>query len=339
MAVAVMAAVLAGQPNAAGPASGRSVPLSSASAEADLVPRIVYLAHGALGCYSAASQTSTVQRLPAGVAVRSALLLGRGVLALGSNGMAYLWHDGTLTRLGLAGSAVPTYDGSGAWLSARGRARRIDLQGRPVPGPWIAVPANSWLVGTTRSALIATSGTAVVPGETMQLQAGMPPVVLTHGRALSVAAGKVLVGNGNRLSLLDLRAGTERRLPTLTAVIATGEGTLSPDGNSFAVTARTVDHRRLIVGPTTAGNAGSLRVLPLTNEPQQHIPPGAGRMLAEPRWVADQIVLAARTDGRLVEYELGTDNGWLPRHAPAVVSDLARGLSTTTAACPGRAVQ
>lgn len=339
MAVAVVAAVLAGQPNAAGPASGRSVPLSSASSEADLVPRIVYLAHGAVGCYSAASRASTLQPLPGGVRASSAMLLGDGVLVLGSDRNAYLWRTGVLTRLGPAGSAVPTYDGSGAWLAARGWARQIDRFGHPVAGPRIAVPANSWLVGPIRGGLIATSGTAVVPGETMQLRAGTPPVVLTHGRALSVAAGKVLVGNGNRLSMLDLRAGTERRLPTLTAVIATGKGTLSPDGLSFAVTARTVDHRRLIVGSTAAGNAGSLRVLPLTQEPQQDAAPGSGRTLAEPRWVADQIVLAARTDGRLVEYELGTESGWLPRHAPATVSDFARGLSTAAATCPRHAVQ
>lgn len=339
MAVAVITAVLAGQPNAAGPASGRSVPLRSASTEADLVPRIVYLARGAVGCYAASTHRSTIQRLPGGVRARRAMLLGDGVLILGRNGRAYLWRSGSLRPLGPATSAVPTHDGRGAWLAARGVARRIDLHGNPVPGRRIAVPAASWLVGTTRTALVATSGTAVVPGETMLLRPGVPPVVLTHGRALSVAAGRILVGNGNRLSVLDLRAHTERDLPTLTAVIAAGKGTLSPDGLSFAVTARTVDHRRLIVGPVAAATAHSLRVLPLTDEPKQNPPPISARSLAEPRWVANQVVLAARTDGRLVEYELGADSGWLPRHAPAVVRDLASGLSTTAAACPARAVE
>jgi hypothetical protein len=316
-AVAVVAGM--GQPRPAAPASGVSVPVRAANAAPVDMSTVLVVSRGATSRYDPSLGMATAEELPAGDRAQLALGLAGGGTVIVANDRrgrpnAYYRRAGHLRSLGAAETAVRSVDRRTVWLVNRGIARQIDVHGR-TGRQRLIIPTGCVLVGANSRGLIVTGASGLLPGHTWVVRAARPPHLLVGGRAVAVTEHRVLIARGNSLTLFGFDRRIVQRLPWPSALVASGPGSLAPDGRSYALIARTAGRERLVVGLMVGRTLRPPSVIPLDG--------GRFRATPAPVWVARGTVVAVRPDGQLVAYMRGRPHGWLLSDGPTAVSALA----------------
>ncbi len=322
VAMAIAVAVIAGigQPGPAAPASGVSVPVRAANAAPVQMSPVVVVSRGETARYDPTLGVTRTQPLPRGAQATQAVgMIGGGIVIVGLDSVgraeAYYARSGHLRRLGAANSAVPSADGTSVWLVHGNLARKVDPAG-DVGRERLVIPAGCVLVGANAHGLVVTGSSGLLPGHTWVVSSHHPPHLLVAGRAIAVSPHRVLVARGNSLRLIGMDRTVVQRLPWPPALVASGLGSLAPDGQSYALIARTAGRERLVVGSLLGHTPRSPSVIPLDG--------GGFRPSPAPVWVASGTVVAVRPDGQLVAYMRGRQHGWLLSDGPTLVRSLAQ---------------
>ncbi len=318
MAAAVAAAVAIGQPPAAAPGGGRTVPVRSGGIRATGGGRALAVIGSGLRVIDLGAGTARAVHLPAGIRARQVVALAGGagstVIVDPARGIAYLLRAGVVRRLGRATAALPGTDG-GAWLIDVRTAREVGGPAGSAVGR-IGLPPGGTVVGATAGGLVVDTGRPGAAGAISVVTAtGLRRV--GSGRALAVAGHRVLLRRSGRLGYVDLPNPIVHWLPRLLAVRQTGLAALSADGRMVAVLGRSGHRQRLIAGPADAAAGRDLTVLPLDGGSRPPTP--------APVWVSADTVLGVRPDGRLVRYRVGAPAGVLLAPAPMPVRALSAG--------------
>jgi hypothetical protein len=320
MAIAVAVVAGIGQPRPAAPASGVSVPVRAANAAPVQMSPVVVVARGETARYDPTLGLTRTQPLPRGARASQAVgMIGGGIVIVGLDSVgrpeAYYARGGHLRRLGPADSAVRSADGTSVWLVHGDLARQVDPAGGVGTGR-LVIPAGCVLVGANSHGLVVTGASGLLPGHTWLVTSHRPPHLLVPGRAIAVSPHRVLIARGNSLRLIGMDRTVVQRLPWPPALVASGLGSLAPDGQSYALIARTAGRERLVVGSLLGHSPPSPSVIPLDG--------GGFRPSPAPVWVATGTVVAVRPDGRLVAYMRNRPHGWLLSDGPTLVRSLAQ---------------
>lgn len=319
MAAAVAVVAGMGQPRPAAPASGVSVPVQAANAAPVTMSPVLVVSRGTTYRYDPSDGIVWPQGLPRGARAQLSFGLAGGSTVVVANDRlgrpnAYYLHNGHTLSLGPAETAVRSVDRRSVWLVNRDIARKVDTSGN-IGRERLMIPAGCVLVGANGRGLIVTGASGLLPGHTWVVAHGRTPHLLVAGRALAITEHRILIARGNSLSLVGFDRRVVQRLPWPSALVASGPGSLAPDGRSYALIARTAGRERLVVGLLLGRTPRQPSVIPLDG--------GRFRATPAPVWVARGTVVAVRPDGKLVAYMRGRAHGWLLSDGPRAVTALA----------------